>query len=145
MHREATMADVPEMVQMGIDGLRKHPAPRQVIAVDKLQRMAQECVAGPRNFAWVGCVNDTPMAALCALVHDQTFYERKQASVVQFWTREPGLGEPLINIFLDWARQTRAIKAIVFTLEAGADPRIIDLLNRKGLALQEHPILVEWK
>jgi hypothetical protein len=72
------------------------------------------------------------------------FHERKQATVIQFWTTAPGAGAPLIRHFLQWARSRRAIKSIVFTVEGGADPRIVKLLKRMGLR-QELPVMMETR
>lgn len=143
--RMARQSDVPAIVRLGIDALKSLPAPNQRISTEKLQELARDCVFMPQNFAWVAVKDSEVVGAVCALVQDQAVYERKAAVVVQFWCPEHGEGIKLIREFLAWARPQRRIKAIIFTLEAGADPRIGSLLERVGLAKQEIPVYVEWR
>jgi len=135
---------IPGLFALGRLALTEDPAPNQRISGDKLQKLAEVCVLQTQNFAVVSTVDGKVVAGLCALVHDQMVYERKQASVVQFYTTVPGEGIKLIRMFLEWARSKRQVKSIVFTLETGADPRIGKMLRRLGLT-SEMPIFMEWR
>lgn len=142
--QDAALVHVPGMVRLGIEALKKDPAPRQRISTEKVQNVARECVVDPRNYAKVSVKNGEVVASVAAIVDDQIFFERKQASVVQFYTTVPGEGVKLMRDFLGWARDQRKIKSIVFMLEMNADPRICRMLERMGLN-SRMPTYVEWR
>ena len=142
--QDAAMVHVPGMVNLGVRALKADPAPRQRISTEKLQNLAYECVIEPNNYAKVSVINGEVVASVCALVQEQMLFERKQATVVQFFTVAPGEGVKLIRDFLRWARPQRKIKSIVFVIEANADERIVTMLGRMGLA-SRMPVCVEWK
>ena len=142
--RVATLLDTKAIVDLGMEALERDPYPGLVISRDKLIEVAHECISQNCNFAWVEEEDGEIVGAVCALVHEMTFHERKQASVVQFYCNKPDKGVRLIRKFLDWARNRRAIKMICFTLECRADPRIGKLLNRLGLK-QELPVFMELR
>ena len=144
MIRQAALKDLPAVVSLGIEALETDPYPGLVISPDRVKAVATDCISSACNFAWVSEVEGDVVAAVCAQVHDMQFYERKQATVVQFYTRHPGAGIPLIRKFLKWARSRGAIKLIVFTLECRADPRIGSMLERMGLSV-ELPVYLEIK
>lgn len=144
MIQEATYHEVPGIVALGITALKADPIPNQRISTEKIQNIARQCVSSEQHYAWVSVIDDEVVAALCAMVQPQMVYERLMASVVQFYTIEPGEGEKLMRHFLDWRRERkRRIKMVAFTLECGADPRIGKLLERMGLT-QTMPVYVEW-
>lgn len=142
--RAANPSDIPAITALGIEALEKDAFPSMVIAPDKVEAMALECVSSASNFAWVAEENGKVVAAVSALVHELMFYERKQASVVQFYTTYPGAGIKLIREFLRWARSRRVIKMICFTLEVDADPRIGKMMKRLGLK-EELPVWMELR
>jgi len=140
--RRARPDDITAVANLGIEAMRADPYPRMKISVDRVRAVARDVISGSGNFCCVAEVNGQVVAAVSALIHDCLFYEGKQASVVQFYTRMPGVGAPLIRAFLKWARGRSAIKSIVFTLEVRADPRIGKLLARMGLR-EELPVFME--
>jgi len=141
---EAKSIHISGIVALGRKALEDDPAPNQTISQERLYALAKDCVLNKTHYSWV-CVKDGEVvSALCALVIDQTVYERKMASVVQFYTIEAGEGEKLMRHFLAWARPQRKIKSIVFMLEVGADPRIGHLLSRMGLE-ESMPTFIEWR
>lgn len=143
--RAAKLSDIDGLMALGIEAMEKDPYEGLVMDRKKMRNMLVECISGASNFCWL--VEDdegAPQAAVTVLVHPMMFYERNQASVVQFYSRVPGWGVKLIREFLKWARGRRAIKMIVFTLEPGADPRIGRLLERLGLR-QALPVYMETR
>jgi hypothetical protein len=144
--RDAILRDVPEIVRLGIEALKADPAPGQVIDSEKLQDVARFCVHQKNNYATVAVKHGEIVGALCAIVDDQPFYQRKVATVVQFYVDpEKGRGEgiKMIRRFRDWYKPQRKIKAAAFTLEHGADPRIAIMLKRLGF-VADMPIYVDW-
>jgi hypothetical protein len=143
MIRPATLKDVDMVVELGLEALNDNAYENMRIDPKKVRKVAIECISGASNFCWVAETGGVVVAAVTVLVHEQLFYERSQASVVQFYSRgHRGQGFSLIKQFLKWARGRRAIKLITFTLEPGADPRIGKLLSRLGLS-NELPIYTE--
>ena len=140
--RSATPSDLKSVVRLGIQGLESTGYKHMIIDRDKVEKVAIECISSPTNFCWVAEHDGEVVAAVSALVFDLMFYQRKQCNVVQFWSNYPGAGIKLIREFLKWARGRRAIKMIIFTLEANVDPRIGKLLKREGL-VSEMPIYLE--
>jgi hypothetical protein len=142
--RKAKPADLTAIVALGIEALEKTNHPGVVISRAKVEDIARQCVTSSANFAWVAERDGIVGGAVCARVHECLHYAQKQASVVQFYSKIPGEGVKLIREFLRWARGRPAIKMIVFTLEADADPRIEKLLARLGLQ-KKLPIFLQTK
>ena len=140
--RKSTPSDISAISDLGLEALNRWAYPNLVISEEKVRSVALDCVSSPRNFSWVAEEDGAVVAAVSAIVHDMMFHERKQASVVQFYTRSPNAGIPLIRKFLEWARGRKAIKCICFTLECNADPRIGKMLERLGLN-KELPVYME--
>lgn len=135
MIRKAGPGDIEHIARLGIESLMVNdPYPELRISQHKVRDMAQELVTNAANFAWVAeNEKGEVVGAVCGLVHDIMFYERKQLSVVMFYCREPGAGGFLIRRLVKWFRSRPILKLCVFTLESGADPRIGDLLVKLGL------------
>lgn len=135
MIRPAKPQDVPAIIRMALQALNEEPYPYLVIDKAKVERTVKHVVSSAQHFSWVAEVGGEVRGVVGAVVDDCMFYERKQATVVQFYAKEaPGEGVKLIREFLRWARSRPAIKMIVFTLEGGADPRIGLMLKRMGLS-----------
>lgn len=133
MIRKATPADVPAIVEMGLEALNTSPYPNMVISRQKVEAVALECVSSAKNFSWVAEKDGVIGGALCAVTHDCMFYERQQASVVQWYCKIPNDGIALMREFIRWANSRPAIKMISVSLEYDADPRIGKVLKRLGL------------
>lgn len=133
MIRKATPADIEGVAALGIEALEKNPYPNMVISRQKVMEMTKLCITGAQHFVWVSENDGVIDGSVGVFVHDCMFYERKQASVVQFYCKRPGEGVKLLRQFLTWARSRPIIKMIVFTLEYDVDPRIGKLLSRLGL------------
>lgn len=144
MIRKATSSDIPRIVELGIEALNQGAYPNLVISREKVEAMARECVSSSQNFAWVAEKDGNVVAAVCGFVTECLFYERKQFNICQFWSRTPGEGIKLIRQALRWARSRPAIKMIIFTLEADADPRIGLMLSRLGLKISL-PVYIETR
>ena len=134
--RRAKPADLDAITELGVEALNIDPFEDMVIDPGRCRRMAQMCVNDAGSFAWVSEIDRVVVAAVLASVHDCMCYERKQASVVQFYTRVPGEGIKLIRHFFRWVEPRRAIKMVAFTLETKVDPRIGKMLSRMGLNLE---------
>jgi hypothetical protein len=141
---ESQSGHVPGIVSLGITALKADPMEGMVISTERLQTLATECVLNDFNYSWVSLKDGEVVAALCALVVPSMVYERKMATVVQFYTVAPGEGEKLMRHFLEWRKERkRFIKMVAFTLEMGADPRIGKLLTRMGLT-ETMPVYCDW-
>jgi hypothetical protein len=132
MIRKATPADIPAIVELGLEAMNKGAYPNMVISREKIEAMARECVSSAQNFSWVAEKNGIVGGVLCALVHDCMFYERRQATVVQFYSHLPGEGMNLLRKLKRWWQSRPGVKMIVFSLEHDADPRIGKILQRMG-------------
>ena len=141
--RQARGEDIYAISMLGYEALKKHPAPRQVLSSDKLRKLAEVCVSDPKNFAWVGVKDGEVVAALCALVHPQMVYERHQASVVQWYSREPGYGGLLMRRFVHWYRGIRRIKCACLVDDVDIDARMARFLERIGFARSS--AWTDWK
>jgi ribosomal protein S18 acetylase RimI-like enzyme len=142
--RRATPYDVEGVTQLGLEALAKFGDDRLVVDENKVREVAREVISGAGNYCCVAERDGRIVAAVSALVHEQIFHERKVATVVQFYSKEPGAGVRLMREFLRWARSRPGIKSIVWTVEANARPAIGKLLARLGMH-EEHPVWVEIK
>ena len=131
--RKAKPSDIGDVARLGIEALNLDPYENLRIDEDKVKAIATECISAPCNFCWVAEKDGEIVGAVTAIVHPMAFYERNQASVVQFYCKDPGQGIKLIRELLSWAKGRPAIKMVCFTLECRADPRIGKLLKRLGL------------
>lgn len=131
--RKATPSDIAAVADLGIEALKIDKYDKLIIDREKVVAVARECISSSNNFCWVVEKDSEIVGAVTALVHPMAFYERSQATVVQFYCKESGQGIKLIREFLKWAKSRPAIKMVCFTLECKADPRIGKLLERLGL------------
>lgn len=121
------------VVALGIEALEREPEEDLVIDRRAIKDMVRECISGPSHFCWVCERDGQVVGAVSALVEDMALFERKQATVWQFYSKAPGEGIKLIRELLRWAKGRRVIKRVVFQLEVNADPRIAAMLRRLGL------------
>ena len=142
--RKATPSDISDVARLGIEALNIGAYDNLRICKDKVLAIATECVSAPCNFCWVAEKDNEIVGAVSALVHPMAFYERSQASVVQFYCTDPGQGVKLIRELLHWVDTRPAIKMVCFTLECKVDPRIGKLLKRLGLQ-NELPVYMNIK
>tara|TARA_R110002096_G_C14661910_1_gene728357 strand:+ start:43087 stop:43530 length:444 start_codon:yes stop_codon:yes gene_type:complete len=131
--RKAVPNDIEAVANLGIEALNKDKYDKLIICKDKVLAVARECISSANNFCWVVEKDSKIVGAVTAIVHPMAFYERNQATVVQFYCTDSGQGIKLIREFLKWAKSRPAIKMVCFTLECKADPRIGKLLERLGL------------
>lgn len=142
-YRRARVDDLESVVELGIEALKKTAyQDNMVISKSRVRQAVREAISGAGCYCAVAVYDGRIVAVVSAIVHDFMSYERKQASVIQFYAVKPGAGIRLIRDFLKWARARPAIKAIVFTVEAKADPRIVKLLMRLGLK-SSMPVMME--
>jgi hypothetical protein len=137
MIRRATLLDVPAVVKLGIEALEREKEPGLVICPDRCRAMAIECISKNSNFGFVSEINGEVVAALGAQVSELLFYERNQATVVQYYSKVPGEGIKLMREFLRWVEPRRGIKIVCFMVEVIQDPRTKKLLSRLGFKVSE--------
>ena len=130
--RKAVPNDIQSIVDLGEEALNNEAYDNLVISRVKMFSLATDCVSAANNFAYVAVKNGIIVGAVCALVHPMMFYERSQASVIQFYCKAPGMGVKLLRELMQWADSRPVIKMVCFTLDAKADPRIGKLLTRLG-------------
>ena len=140
--RKATPDDIEGIVALGLEALAKDAYPNLVVSKVKVFSLATEIISSASNFAYVAVKDGIIVGAVCALVHTMLFYERSQASVVQFYCKSPGAGVKLLRELMKWVDSRPVIKMVCFTLEAKADPRIGKLLTRLGLN-EELPVYLK--
>lgn len=131
--RIATPDDIDAVVALGLEALQNEPYPGLTISRVKVYTVATECISSSNNFAWVAEKDGKIVGAVGAIVHPIMFYEKRQASVVQYYCTEPGEGIKLLREFMKWVKNRPVIKMVCFTLEINTDPRIGDLLSKLGL------------
>lgn len=140
--RKATPDDIHAIIELGLEALAKDAYPNLVVSKVKMYSLATECISSANNFAYVAVKDDIIVGAVSALVHSMLFYERSQASVVQFYCKVPGQGIKLLRELMKWVDSRPVIKMVCFTLDVKADPRIGKLLIRLGLS-EELPVYLK--
>lgn len=138
MIRPATIRDLDAVIELGLEALNTDPYEGLVISLERVRGVAHDCIAGSSHFCWVAETDGVVTGAVTVFVQDWSFYERKQASVVQFYCNGPSAGHhlvALIKAMMEWADGRRIIKGIVFTLEYNVDARIERLLERFGFSI----------
>lgn len=143
--RRATPHDVTGVSELGIEALKNDPYPSLIIDEEKVVSTARECISSPSNFCMVSDFNGEIVAAVSSLVHQQMFYQRQQATVVQFYTRVPGEGVKLLRELKKWYMSRNGIKMICFTFETRADPRVKKLVSRIFGGSDELPVIMHIK
>lgn len=131
--RQAKPDDIDSVFKLGCEALNLDPYPGLEVSRVKVFSAATECISSASHFSWVAEKDGIIVGAVSALVHPIMFYEKSQASVVQFYCTEPGGGIKLLRELMKWVERRPVIKMVCFTLEVRADPRIGKLLNRLGL------------
>ena len=137
MIRAATPHDLPAIQALGVEALNIDPYPELVPNKHRVYLYARECISAGAHFAWVSeNAAGEVKGYLCALVTQNHFYDRNQATVIGWYCKETGDGIRLMQEFLRWARGRRGIKVIQYTGEKNMDPRIGRVLQRLGLNIQ---------
>jgi hypothetical protein len=131
--RIATPSDVDAVCKLGLKALEHDAYEGLVIDRVKVYALATECISSAAHFANVVEKDGEIVGALCAMVHPILFYEKNQATVLQYYCSEPGAGIKMLRAFMQWVKSRHGIKFISFTLESNSDPRIGDLLKRFGM------------
>lgn len=144
MIRKAKPSDLESICALGLEALNNDPYENLIIDEKKVYEVANSCISCPSDFAYVSEVGGKVVASVIAQVTPMLFYKRNQANVIQFYSREPGEGIKLLRELNKWWRSRNGIKSLVFTMECGADPRIIKLLERLGLKT-ELPVMMATK
>lgn len=144
MIRKAKPSDLKAIVSLGLEALENDPYPGLVIDEQKVIDAATNSISSPSDFSYVSETEKGVVASVIAQTTPLMFYKRNQANVIQFYTREPNHGMPLLRELLSWWHSRQGLKALIFTLDMGADPRIIDLLKRLELKM-ELPVLMITK
>lgn len=134
--RRAQLNDVPVIVELAMESVSRSPLPGVEPDPAAMADMARELVISQAHFIWV--VDDAdgrPVACVAAQVTPGWWFKKLQASVLMFYSRQPGAGIVLLRKFAHWVKSRPAIKLAVFSLEHDADPRIAKLLTRLGFAM----------
>jgi hypothetical protein len=133
MIRKATPADIPAIVELGLEAMNKDAYTNLVISQEGVETMVRECVSAAKHFCWVAQVDGAIGGALTAMVSPLILYERNYANVLMWYCKIPGDGAALMRQFLQWVRSRPSIKMIQYTGERNADPRVGKLAARLGL------------
>jgi hypothetical protein len=131
--RHATPRDIKAVAGLGLEALEVNPIPNFVISKERVLEATTAVISDAGSYCAVVEDDDgTIVGAVSALVHDMMFYERRQASVLQFYCKKPGWGIKLLRDFGRWCEKRRVIKMVTFTLDGYTDKRVPILLERLG-------------
>jgi hypothetical protein len=132
VYRKATLADIPELVQVAL-GYAKEAHPELIPDVEKMRRVAVECVSAAANYAWVAYSVDRKkiVGAIVALVHDALWAERKIANVLLWYSQTADAGRTLMRQLLTWVSSRRGIRFVGVSPMKDWDVRISRLLERR--------------
>ena len=133
MIRPATIADLPQIIDLSVESVSRDPLPVQIDRVAMVV-MGKQLIGNPSHFVWVAVVDGRVTACVAAMVQPGFWFKKLQASVILFYAREPGAGALLLRRFSRWVKSRSGIKVAVFELEPNVDPRILALLERLGFA-----------
>jgi len=133
MIREATLADVPAIVDLAVESVTQNPLPVKICR-DSMAETAIESISGNRHFVWVSELDGEVVAAVGAMSERSFWYERQQCSVMLYYTRVPGEGVKLLRQFGKWVESRPVIKVAVIELEPESDPRLLKFLSRIGFS-----------
>ena len=133
MIRPATIADLPQIIDLSVESVSRDPLPVQIDRVAMVV-MGKQLIGNPSHFVWVAVVDGRVTACVAAMVQPGFWFRKLQASVILFYAREPGAGALLLRRFSRWVKSRSGIKLAVFECEPNVDPRILALLERLGFA-----------
>lgn len=132
MIRKATKADIPRLLELAIEALKREEDQNLVIDEGKVRMCIEDCVMGLNNFCWVSERNGVISGSLGAMAVDLTFHERKQLQVLGWYSAIPGDGYRMMKQMVKWAATKPAIKQICFSMDTTFDKRIGDVAVRAG-------------
>ncbi len=133
MIRPATIADLPQIIDLSVESVSRDPLPVQIDR-EAMAAMGKQLIGNPAHFVWVAVTGDRVTACVAAMVQPGFWFRKLQASVILFYAREPGAGALLLRRFSRWVKSRSGIKLAVFECEPNVDPRILALLERLGFA-----------
>ena len=132
--RPAKHSDIAAITELSMESLEVNdPYPCLMPSISRTREAITSLVSGAAHFTWVHEREGKVIGAICGMVHDLMFYERKQLSVVMLYCREPGGGGLLVRRLMRWYRSRPAIKACVFTIENCIDEKLGKFLITMGL------------
>ena len=139
IHRKATPADIPAIVEIAVASVSVDPLPVKI----NRQAMADTIREGlnPAHFVWVTEVDGKVVAAVVAHVTPSFWHDRLACSVLLYYTLVPGAGIGLLRQFARWVKSRSAIKVAVFELEPGVDPRLVTFLKKLGFARESRNVV----
>lgn len=132
IYRRATQADIPAIVDIAVESVSRDPLP---VKIDR-NAMAETArtLLNPAHFMWVAEQAGQVVAAVAACVQPSFWFEKKQCSVLLYYTRVPMAGVGLLRRFAEWVKSRSGIKLAIIELEPSADPRLVRYLKRLGFA-----------
>lgn len=130
MIRKAVPGDVGAIVDLAVESVSINPIP-VVIDREAMRDQTIECMA-PQNYMRVFERDGEVIGAWAAVTNPGFWHERRVASVLLHYAREPGVWVRLARDFYRWVEGRGAIRVAVMELEPESDPRMIELLKRIG-------------
>lgn len=136
-YRRALLADVPAIVDLAVEAVSQDGTFKALrVSRERIEQVTEAVIRDNRSYIHVAVdAAGAVQACVAAEVSDGFWFERKQATVLMFFTRKPGMGWPLLVHFSQWIKSRPVIKVCAFALEPGCDPRIPRMLARLGFTL----------
>lgn len=131
MIRPATIADLPQIIDLSVESVSRDPLPVQIDR-EAMAAMGKQLIGNPAHFVWVAVVDGRVTACVAAMVQPGFWFRKLQASVILCYAREPGAGALLLRRFSRWLKSRSGIKVAVYECEPSTDPRLTAYLKRIG-------------
>lgn len=131
MLRPATLQDLGQIMDVAIR-LAEERYPLRVDK-DRMKALGTELISGAAHFAWVDADEDNRIrAVLMAHTGDNLWAQRKNASVLLWWSERPGLGWALLRRFRDWITSRRAIRVAGLMFDCDVPAAARGIAERTG-------------
>lgn len=128
MFREATLQDLPSLLQLSISEAGKFPVRPDK---KKIRKLIISSMSAKSNYCLVSEVEGEVTGALIAIAHEGLWFERKHLSILLFTTTTKGAGIAMLRHLMRSVKKGGSIKVV--TTDFIVPDRMDTLLSRVGL------------
>lgn len=132
MIRKAVPSDICSLIKLSNEALELNSYDGLILSLKKIREVITYCISSSQHFFYISEHNGEIVAALAAQVEDMAIYERKQASIVMFFSKKAGDGIKLFREFMKWVNSRIIIKSVIISMNVNLDNRIGKLFERFG-------------
>jgi GNAT superfamily N-acetyltransferase len=130
--RRLQPGDIEQAQDFATQGLRPHLYPSLRLEPGKVRAALEHFASSTTDFHMAAVQGNRIVGGIAALVHENLWFERCDATVVMFRATVVGVGAALLAGLKAWADDTMRVRRVFLPLEFDARPGMQRLVRRYG-------------